>query len=1312
MRKHFLILMLLTLLPLAGWAVDLVKVTPYNISKYYGQPDEGITLIFSEDQGLTGKNASVLRAGLYISRNGVNAGEAVGDYTYTLGFDPDNISAAKKTQYSINDEDIATFVSAHTVAVQGSATLSIRKMPLTNAAITVDEIPAQEKTGSAITPALTVMNTANGKALVEGTDYTVAWTDNVNGPTATGTLTAKGPNYSGTKTGITFSIKQSIADAVINMTGVTGLVYNGNVQKPSSIQVTVGGTLLNDGNEDDYTVSYANSNVDTDPTQPTNAGTVTVTITGKEGSEYSGTATATYEIAPKAVSADQISISAATEIPYTGSAVYPAPSAVTAASLPATADDYEITSESINRGAGTATLTLKRNFTGSKTFSYTITPKAITAPTLTLAQEEGATTLDHFVYAKADIKPAVTVLSGTATLAETDYEIAYKDDNDASDEEDLKSVGQKKVVVSATATGNYTFTAATKTYTIDKRKLTIKANDLVVGVGADLNPVATISNLAVTPSSIDLKVADGKNAELNGTISFTYKNGDTPVNPADAGTYTIIPALVADDEEALNPNYDYTAIEEGTLTITRSNIIVKVDDVPMTYGGTAPTFTISHVSGLSQSQQTGNNFANIIGAIDQKKFSYWVKDANNNDVANPDMKNAGSYSVSYNGGFIQNGNYTITVEPGILTVEPKLITDDMIQAIAPVTYTGSTLAPVVTIKDGDDVIPASEYTLQFPQLVNAGNYNVTITDNDGGNYKIYRNAGTSQRPNYVNYWTKGYSILRKTLRVTADEATWKYGTAQNFTYTINRDDLVEVDKQKTEDELGINSIKVNIVTTKTVGEHAAGLKPAGAATYGNYTMSYQPGKLTITKGTIAAKVKDTTIQYGDAADANTFHLVAVRGMEESEMANFDDIVTYDHEVAKFTYDAESMATVNMDGYTIKYEGATPTATNYDITVVTDGLLMVAPRKITVKSLDQTVDASVEDDAFDSVPSVDDPDDANDVPTVAITAGNLVNGHTIADIIDKLTAETRIGQGVTNVINIVLKENPLYDVTIDTEHAGKLTITNGVSITLGTDEVTDLATIATYAASAYQVDVTMNFAKRKGRTFGTSKWGANWIAENWATMVLPFDITVADLSKALGYGIVNVIDPDGYRTDANGNPVFKFKLTMKGGNGSTEVLKANRPFVIKLAEDVKTENVKFGSRKIVAATDDDVLEAGGGNTFVGTYTTKTVTGTENYSFWFLLGDYADWAYINAGAELSWNIVPFEAYINTADGSAARQATFIMEELDGNTTEIKTVNVDNKNGVNVEGLYNLNGVKLNSLPAQKGVYIQNGKKIVVK
>ncbi|WP_026511410.1 MULTISPECIES: CAP domain-containing protein [unclassified Butyrivibrio] len=62
---------------------------------------------------------------------------------------------------------------------------------------TVSSIGYQEYTGSSITPAFTV--TLNGKTLVENTDYTVEYSNNVNEGYGKITITGKG-NYSGTKT--------------------------------------------------------------------------------------------------------------------------------------------------------------------------------------------------------------------------------------------------------------------------------------------------------------------------------------------------------------------------------------------------------------------------------------------------------------------------------------------------------------------------------------------------------------------------------------------------------------------------------------------------------------------------------------------------------------------------------------------------------------------------------------------------------------------------------------------------------------------------------------------------------------------------------------------------------------------------------------------------------------------------------------------------------------------------------------------------------------------------------------------------------
>ena len=1338
MRKHFLILMLLTLLPFTAWGT-LIKVKPYNVSKYYGVSDANVTLVYETEvtPALSTDEEKVLKAGLFITRNGLNSGEAPADYTYTLEFDTEALEAltdAEMTALGFDGTARTAFLTNYTVAVTGSATLSIKKMPLSRAAITVAAIPDQEYTGSAITPALTVTNTENGEILEEGSDYEVSWTGNVDGPIATGTLTALGDNYSGTKTGFSFNVRQSIANAQITFTGVDNLVYTSNEQKPATITVKVGNTTLTETTH--YTVSYSNSNTDVAAEAATVAGTVTVTITGVGTGGYSGTATKTYEIAPKAVAAADIELGAITNPTYTGSPVKPTYASVTAGGLLATTDDYEITDASTNATAAngaTATLTLKRNFTGSKPITYTITQKPVT-PTVTLAQEAGSAA-DTYVYSKSNITPAVTVKDGDVTIDPTNYTLEYDNDDDATNDPELQNKGAKKVRVLAKAVadgGNYSFTApVSKEYTVAARPLTVTVADLTVGIGADYKPVATIGNLPGGATK-EMTVAGGADTELGGAISFKYDRV-TPtvaadVVPAEAGTYTITPIVTA----FTNTNYTYnTAITTGTLTITKSQVIVKVVNKSKTYGDVlSGNWTVQHVSGIATDEV--NTFITALNtelATKQANFTY--------DAAT--MVNAGTYSINYKDGtnpegLIPNDSYTISVQSGTLTVDRRNMANaTTVTTTLPVTidytasrpYDGTAFRPAVTITsdvdvDGDtqnDVIPASEYTVTYAaNPVNADEYDITITANEGGNYYINRKTSTSGGGRWADNIIKTYTITKLPLDVAASEGTYVYGSnVKNFTYTIDRTGLIAADAEKTEAELGFNGdVKVKIVAALTVGEHAAGLRPyfanksTGAeitARATNYAINLVDGPLTIEKGRIVAKVKDLTVEYGDAIADGTFHLEAVSGMEEAEVNNFDDIVTYNHNLAAFDYDATEMKAVNTDGYTINYDfdNNKPTATNYTINVVTSGTLTVIKRNITVKSLDQTVNfTAIPAQAFDPVPSI--APAAN--PTIAITAGNLVDGDGIDAIIDELTSEASLEEN--SVINIVLKESAKYNVTVDEANAGHLTLTNGSTITLG-DGVDDETEIATWAASEYQVNVLMDFSKRVDRKFNsTDAEGITWTAEKWNTLVLPFDITVADLSKALGYAIVNVINPEATKIDGS-NIEFYGKLTMKGGNGKTDVLAANKPIMVKTAEPV-TGVVNFGSRKIVGATDLSV-DAGQGAKFVGTYATKTVTKDDNEKIWFMTGDYTAWDYIGKTSEASWDIVPFEAYIDMNTLSGVRSMTFVLEDIDGSTTAIKSVNADNFS-TKLNGWYTLDGVKLQVAPTQKGVYIKDGKKVVLK
>ena len=79
------------------------------------------------------------------------------------------------------------------------------------------------------------------------------------------------------------------------------------------------------------------------------------------------------------------------------------------------------------------------------------------------------------------------------------------------------------------------------------------------------------------------------------------------------------------------------------------------------------------------------------------------------------------------------GNYT-----GKAAVKWKITPREVTPAIevASCTYTGDALEPTVTLKDGNEVIPTDEYTVEYSNNTNAGTGLVTIKDVAGGNYVI------------------------------------------------------------------------------------------------------------------------------------------------------------------------------------------------------------------------------------------------------------------------------------------------------------------------------------------------------------------------------------------------------------------------------------------------------------------------------------------------------------------------------------------------------------------------------------------------
>ncbi|MBQ6483152.1 MAG: hypothetical protein IJI45_18770, partial [Anaerolineaceae bacterium] len=138
-------------------------------------------------------------------------------------------------------------------------------------------IPDQTYTGFPIEPELQI--SYNSQELVNGTDYTAVFTNNVNAGIATVTITGKG-TYMGTKTETFNIVARSIGFA--NIAAIPVQTYTGSTLEPEPVITDGNVTLVKDT---DYTLSYINN---------TEAGSGTVKITGQ--GNYKGTVSKKFQI--------------------------------------------------------------------------------------------------------------------------------------------------------------------------------------------------------------------------------------------------------------------------------------------------------------------------------------------------------------------------------------------------------------------------------------------------------------------------------------------------------------------------------------------------------------------------------------------------------------------------------------------------------------------------------------------------------------------------------------------------------------------------------------------------------------------------------------------------------------------------------------------------------------------------------------------------------------------------------------------------------------------------------------------------------
>ena len=191
---------------------------------------------------------------------------------------------------------------------------------------------------------------------------------------------------------------------------------------------------------------------------------------------------------------------------------------------------------------------------------------------------------------------------------------------------------------------------------------------------------------------------------------------------------------------------------------------------------------------------------------------------------------------------------------------------------------------------------------------------------------------------------------------------------------------------------------------------------------------------------------------------------------------------------------------------------------------------------------------------------------------------------------------------------------------------------------------------------------------------------------WNTLCLPFDITQNELAEVAGEGADAEIQTLASASDG----VFRFEPV-----AADATIEAGTPFIVKLSKEVANPQFRNVVLKDVAAK----AIKKGNYQFVGTYSPVNLNTDKTHYF---LGKDGKLKYPGATAN---KMNGLRAYFVTPTSGESSRVSINGEEMDA----IELVDIDRQNDVPV---YDLRGVRHNTEMLGKGVYIRDGRKIVIK
>lgn len=608
------------------------------------------------------------------------------------------------TDYTLSYKN-NTKIGTATVTVKGkgklsgtkSVTFKINAKPIKNAVITYNN--SLTYNGSTLSPAVTVKY--GNATLKKNTDYTVAYSNNVNAGTGTITITGKGIYGGSVKK--TFTIKKlGISASAVSGTG--NKVYTGSSIKPVPA-VKVGGRTLKNGT--DFTVSYKNN------TEP---GTATLKVTGK--GNYSGSVSKTFKITARAINDVEVTVP---DTVFTGEQVRPDVVVSYGSYQFINNSDYTLSfKDNVNIGTASVVVTGKNHLSGSRTVTFPIEKADISSTEIAVK---------NATFTGSAVKSGVDVRLGNVTLKEgTHYTLSYKNNVNA---------GTAQVTISGKGSLEG---AVTKDFTIAKAdisKASISASGTYAPDGVKITINAKFGNYTLKNSdySFTAPTAAGEQTlTISGNGNFSGK-ATVKCNVAKADIANAKSSLSLSTD---GKGYTVTIIYDGVLLTQDKDYKVAVTESATgvsavitgigNYGGTAT------ISGISNELEAFENAVVTIGkvtyngtaqlpSVTVKIGSVTLKSGTDYILSAYDNTNAGTATAVITG----KGKYEGAEKKTQFKIAPAAISSASISCEDQI-YTGQgvTAQPVVTFNGKTLALGIDYYISGYSNIVNVGTATVTV----------------------------------------------------------------------------------------------------------------------------------------------------------------------------------------------------------------------------------------------------------------------------------------------------------------------------------------------------------------------------------------------------------------------------------------------------------------------------------------------------------------------------------------------------------------------------------------------------------